>query len=193
MSFSPSDTRTRFRALSRPAALSVLALTVVAVVVLLVTALAPAPTPAAATAVATGGDVDLYSAIVARMQAGQGYYPAAHAEMLSQGYGTGSVFNWRTPLYPTLLSLGGPGVAQVGLALVALLAVLASAAWVWSVAGRSAALGLAAGAVGAAAARVKRVDYFVPPAGAGAEMIEGSTAEVAAKLAALLKAKGGIK
>jgi len=55
------------------------------------------------------------------------------------------------------------------------------------------ALGLAAGAVGAGAARVRRADYFVPPAGAGAEMIEGSTAEVAVKLAALLKAKGGIK
>jgi electron transfer flavoprotein beta subunit len=57
----------------------------------------------------------------------------------------------------------------------------------------AAALGLDAGAVGAAGAKVKRVDYFVPQAGAGAEMIEGSTEEVAGKLVDLLKAKGGIK
>lgn len=55
------------------------------------------------------------------------------------------------------------------------------------------ALGLDAGAVGAAAAKVKRVDYFVPQTGAGAEMIEGSTEEVAGKLVDLLRARGGIK
>jgi electron transfer flavoprotein beta subunit len=54
-------------------------------------------------------------------------------------------------------------------------------------------LGLAAGAVGAAGARVRRVDYFVPVAGAGAELLKGSTAELAAQLADLLKAKGGLK
>ena len=42
-------------------------------------------------------------------------------------------------------------------------------------------------------ARVRRLDYFVPPAGAGAEMLEGSVDEVAGKLVDLLKAKGGIK
>lgn len=42
-------------------------------------------------------------------------------------------------------------------------------------------------------AKVRRVDYFVPAAGAGAEMIEGSTDEVATKIVELLKAKGGIK
>jgi len=47
--------------------------------------------------------------------------------------------------------------------------------------------------VGASAAKVRRVDYFVPAVGAGAEMIEGSTEEVADKIVALLKAKGGIK
>jgi len=55
------------------------------------------------------------------------------------------------------------------------------------------ALGIAAGSVGAAGASVKRVDYFVPVAGAGAEMLTGSTEEVAGKLVDLLKAKGGIK
>jgi electron transfer flavoprotein beta subunit len=55
------------------------------------------------------------------------------------------------------------------------------------------ALGVAKDAVGESGAKVKRVDYFVPVAGAGAEMIEGSTEEVATRLVDLLKAKGGIK
>ena len=57
----------------------------------------------------------------------------------------------------------------------------------------AAAVGVEPAAVGPAGARVRRVDYFVPAAGAGAEMIEGSTEEVATKLVDLLKAKGGIK
>jgi len=55
------------------------------------------------------------------------------------------------------------------------------------------ALGLAADAIGAAGAKVKRVDYFVPEAGASAEMLEGSTEELASRLVDLLKAKGGIR
>jgi len=57
----------------------------------------------------------------------------------------------------------------------------------------AAGLGLDPATVGAAGARVKRVDYFVPPAGAGADMLTGSTEEVATQLVELLKAKGGIK
>ncbi len=57
----------------------------------------------------------------------------------------------------------------------------------------AAALGLDPNAVGAAGAKVKRVDYFVPQVGASAEMLEGSTEELASKLVVLLKAKGGIK
>jgi Electron transfer flavoprotein, beta subunit len=55
------------------------------------------------------------------------------------------------------------------------------------------ALGLDAATVGATAANVRRVDYFVPQLGASAEMIEGSTEEVAGKLVDLLKARGGIR
>lgn len=44
-----------------------------------------------------------------------------------------------------------------------------------------------------AAAKVRRLDYFVPPAGAGADMLTGTTAELASQLLGLLKAKGGIK
>jgi electron transfer flavoprotein beta subunit len=54
-------------------------------------------------------------------------------------------------------------------------------------------LGVDPAAVGRAGAGVKRVDYFVPPAGAGADMLQGTTDEIAAKLRDLLKAKGGLK
>ncbi|MGM0787616.1 MAG: electron transfer flavoprotein subunit beta/FixA family protein, partial [Thermodesulfobacteriota bacterium] len=54
-------------------------------------------------------------------------------------------------------------------------------------------LGIDAGSVGADAARVKRMDYFVPEMGEGAEMLEGSTDEIIDKLIELLKSKGGIK
>ncbi len=54
-------------------------------------------------------------------------------------------------------------------------------------------LGIAAPAVGEAGAKVKRVDYFVPELGKGAEMLEGSTDEIIGKLIEMLKAKGGIK
>jgi electron transfer flavoprotein beta subunit len=57
----------------------------------------------------------------------------------------------------------------------------------------AAALGLPAGSVGTTGARVSLVDYFVPQVGAGAEMLTGSTEELATKLVELLKAKGGLK
>ena len=54
-------------------------------------------------------------------------------------------------------------------------------------------LGLDGSAVGAGAVKVKRVDYFLPDLGEGAEMLEGSTEEIIDKLVELLKAKGGLK
>ncbi len=54
-------------------------------------------------------------------------------------------------------------------------------------------LGLDAAMVGDAGAKVKRLDYFVPDTGEGAEMLEGSTEEIIEKLIELLKAKGGLK
>ncbi len=44
-----------------------------------------------------------------------------------------------------------------------------------------------------AAAKVRRVDYFVPPAGKGAQMLAGSREEVADKLIEMLAANGGMK
>ena len=46
--------------------------------------------------------------------------------------------------------------------------------------------------VGDAGAKTKRVDYFVPDTGEGAEMLEGSTGEIIEKLIEKLKAKGGL-
>ena len=54
-------------------------------------------------------------------------------------------------------------------------------------------LGLEVAAVGEAAAKVKRADYFVPALGKGAEMLGGSREEVIDKLIGLMKAKGGLK
>lgn len=53
-------------------------------------------------------------------------------------------------------------------------------------------LELDAGSVGEGAAKVRRLDYFVPPLGEGAEMLKGSREEIAAKVVELIKAKGGL-
>jgi electron transfer flavoprotein beta subunit len=54
-------------------------------------------------------------------------------------------------------------------------------------------LGIDPATVGEAGANVRRVDYFVPELGEGAEILEGSMEEIADKLIEFLKAKGGIK
>ena len=54
-------------------------------------------------------------------------------------------------------------------------------------------LGLDLGAVGEAAAKVKRVDYFVPVLGKGAEILHGSREENIDKVLELVAAKGGLK
>ena len=54
-------------------------------------------------------------------------------------------------------------------------------------------LGIGSDAAGEAAAKVKKIDYFLPDMGDGAEMLEGSTDEIAEKLIEMLKAKGGLQ
>ena len=53
-------------------------------------------------------------------------------------------------------------------------------------------LGVDAGGVGEAGAKVKRLDYFVPALGKGAEILQGSREEIIDKLIELMKAKGGL-
>ena len=54
-------------------------------------------------------------------------------------------------------------------------------------------LGIDPGAVGEAAAKVKRLDYFVPALGKGAEILHGSREENVDKVLELVTAKGGLK
>jgi len=54
-------------------------------------------------------------------------------------------------------------------------------------------LGLEPSAVGEAAAKVRRVDYFVPALGKGAEILHGSREENIDKVLELVAAKGGLK
>ncbi|MBW2369728.1 MAG: electron transfer flavoprotein subunit beta/FixA family protein [Deltaproteobacteria bacterium] len=54
-------------------------------------------------------------------------------------------------------------------------------------------LAVAADSVGGAGAKVKRLDYFLPDMGDGAEILEGDTGEKVERLVELLKSKGGIK
>jgi hypothetical protein len=61
--------------------------------------------PHAASGVDRPGDAATYANIIDRMRAGEGYYQAAHSELIANGYGTRSVFNWRTPFYLSLLSM----------------------------------------------------------------------------------------
>jgi electron transfer flavoprotein beta subunit len=54
-------------------------------------------------------------------------------------------------------------------------------------------LGVAADSVGETAAKVRREDYFLPAAGKGAEILQGSREAIVEKLVTLLKDKGGLK
>ena len=54
-------------------------------------------------------------------------------------------------------------------------------------------LGVDLAAVGNSAAKVKRVDYFIPEVGKGAEMLRGQRDAIIDKLMELLKAKGALK
>lgn len=75
------------------------------------------------------GDLGTYQKIVTRLQAGEPYYPALHAELVDGGYGTRSVFNWRPPVFLEMIAaLGTPMVAQAVLVTLSLL-VVALAGW----------------------------------------------------------------
>ena len=54
-------------------------------------------------------------------------------------------------------------------------------------------LGLTTAQVGAAAAKVTRVDYFVPALGKGARLLTGTREQNAEEVLELVAAKGGLK
>jgi electron transfer flavoprotein beta subunit len=54
-------------------------------------------------------------------------------------------------------------------------------------------LGVEDASFGNGSLKVRRVDYFFPPAGKGAEMLQGKREEVLERLVDLLKSKGGLK
>ncbi len=119
----PLPSTTRFRELSRPVAVATLAATALLVAILIQLALnfrAPPPEHAG------DGDLALYTRIVGDLRDGKSYYPSAHAELAAGNYGTLSVLNWRTPLYPKLVSLF-PTTQSAQMALVALALVAAAA------------------------------------------------------------------
>ena len=102
---------------------AVLALTAVAMALLLAVMVLRAPVAdgAASAGAAPAGDAVSYARIIERMRGGEGYYPAAHDVLVADGYGTRSVFNWRTPAWPVILATLPPGGGQ------ALLGALAAA------------------------------------------------------------------
>lgn len=94
---------TRFRGISQIAAASILAATLLAMAALIYVAVGGAPSPTGAS-FSGQGDQETYARIVDRMRQGEGYYAAAHEELLHGGFGTRSVFNWRLPALPWLTS-----------------------------------------------------------------------------------------
>ena len=76
------------------------------------------------------GDTGLYRAEIRRIHAGEGYYQAAAKELVSRGYPTQSVFNWRTPLPVWALGkLPDPGLGKAILILLALALMVLGFEW----------------------------------------------------------------
>ncbi|HLJ93447.1 MAG TPA: hypothetical protein VKU02_09685, partial [Gemmataceae bacterium] len=109
---------TRFADFSRKQALLILGATAAAMTWCLFAACSPKKS--AQTVAADGSDLRLYRTIVERVHEGMDYYDAAGQELRAVGYPTGSVFNWRPPLYAWLFGLfPSPDWVQVILALLA--------------------------------------------------------------------------
>ncbi len=89
----------------------------VAIAVLLLVALQPVPPAPPGSGV---GDLETYRQIVGRLKAGEAYYPAAHSVLIANGYGTQSVFNWRTPIWPWLQAAVSGQLVLIGIAASAL-------------------------------------------------------------------------
>jgi len=75
---------------------------------------------ASTTATTAERDIDLFSAVVARIRAGERYYDAMGTELRQRRYPTASVFNWRTPLLYSAIAAIGPGSVHAVLVCLAL-------------------------------------------------------------------------
>jgi hypothetical protein len=114
---------TRFADLSRRQAAVILLATVAAMLWCLVAAISPKKTESVVAG--NGSDLHLYRRIVECVHAGEDYYEAAGREMRAVGYPTGSIFNWRPPLYAWLIgTLPTPSWAQALLTILAGLALV---------------------------------------------------------------------
>src|SRR5690349_5880985 len=98
------DTTTRMRTLPPVGRWAMLGLVALVMVLLVAPVLLRAPVAATEAPVVAEGDLISYGRIVERMRGGEGYYPAAHAVLVADDYGTRSVFNWRTPAWPVVLA-----------------------------------------------------------------------------------------
>jgi hypothetical protein len=131
---------TRFASVSRRQALFIVGATAVAIAWCLVAAVYPSDQRRSrfrwdgepeteALAPADGSDLRLYRRVVECVHAGEDYYEAAGREMRAAGYPTGSIFNWRPPLYAWLVGLfPTPTWAQVVLGIIALVAMFLACA-----------------------------------------------------------------
>jgi hypothetical protein len=116
---------TRFAGLSRGHALLIVSATLAAGGWCLVAALSPKKSEQSTAA--NGSDLRLYRTIVEHVRAGEDYYEAAGHELRAVGYPTGSIFNWRPPLYAWVFSLFPTLVwAQAVVAMFAALALILS-------------------------------------------------------------------
>jgi hypothetical protein len=94
---------TRLFGLSRPVAIVTLVVVVLALLGFLAIGFAESqlPQPAAP----KDSDMAMYGRLIDHMRQGEDYYAAARNELSHGHYGMQSVFNWRTPLLPSSLSL----------------------------------------------------------------------------------------
>ena len=60
-----------------------------------------------------GRDLELFSSVVARLEAGTPYYVAMGSELRARGYPTASVMNWRTPLHLSTVAVLGIPLARL--------------------------------------------------------------------------------
>ncbi|WP_417308396.1 hypothetical protein [Devosia sp.] len=108
---------------ARGRALVLVAIAALVAVLVAVAVVSEGSAPPAPSAEAVGaGDAAAYARIIAEMQSGGGYHDSAQNVLRAEGYGTRSVFNWRTPAWPILVAGLGPALAQAFLGALALFA-----------------------------------------------------------------------